>query len=128
MFFFLVCYTARAPITFMSLFYRIYYYIKVVRKVSNIDQTIYYTPRCLWKNTEHLWNAMDTFMIGSLVFSVCIKVCKNLQIIVTTDFWPNELLLENANFLSLKGRTDFLWRILMQAHHEWDMDIRMVNY
>ena len=62
---------------------------------------------------------MYTFMKGSIVFSVCIKVCKSLQFNVKTDFWPNNLLLENAhNFFRLKETTEFLWGICMQAHHE----------
>ena len=46
-------------------------------------------------------------MIGSLVFSVCIKVCKNLQFNVKTDFLPNKLLLENAQ-LSLSKRKNWI--------------------
>ena len=50
---------------------------------------------------------MYTFMIGSIVFSVCIKVCKNLQFNVKTDFLPNKLLLENAQ-LSLSKRKNWI--------------------
>ena len=54
------------------------YTIKVVGKVSNTDQTLIY-PFLSVKNTKH-WYTMYEFMIGALVFSVCIKVCKNLQL------------------------------------------------
>ena len=57
-------------------------------------------------------------MISSLVFSVCIKVCKNLQFNIMSDFWPNKLLLENAQILCLKGTTEFLRGIGMKAQNE----------
>ena len=43
-----------------------------------------------------------TFMIVSLVFSVCIKICKNLYVQEKNDFWKNKLLLENAQFCLCK--------------------------
>ena len=46
-------------------------------------------------------------MIGSLVFSVSIKVCKNLQFTIKTDFWPNKFLLENVQ-LSLSTRKKWI--------------------
>ena len=61
---------------------------------------------------------MYTFMIGSLVFSVFIKVCKNLKFSVITDFWPNNLLLEYAQLCVSKKTTEFLWRIRMQAYYK----------
>ena len=61
---------------------------------------------------------MYAFMIGSPVASVCTKVSKKLQFNVKTDFDQTNCRLKTHNFLCLKGRTEFLWKIFMQAHHE----------
>ena len=46
---------------------------------------------------------MHTFMIGSVVISVCIKVSKNVQFSVKIDFRPNKLLRETVHFCLSKG-------------------------
>ena len=38
-------------------------------------------------------------MIVSLVFSVYIKICKNLYVQAKNDFWKNKLLLEKCSIL-----------------------------
>ena len=72
---------------------------------------------------------MYTFMIGSLVFSVCIKAFKNLKFIVKTGFWPNWLLLENAQ-LSLSKENN--WILMKNSYASTPqarkpLGIRMVN-
>ena len=51
-------------------------------------------------------------MIGSLVFSGCVKVFKILQFNGKTDLWPSKLLLENAHFSLSKLKNNFLWGML----------------
>ena len=72
---------------------------------------------------------MYTFMIGSLVFSVFIKACKNLHFIVKINFWPNKLLLENAQ-LSLSKRN--YWILMENSYASTPgvrkpLGIKMVN-
>ena len=72
---------------------------------------------------------MYTFMIGSLVFSVCIKAFKNLKFIVKTGFWPNWLVLENAQ-LSLSKENN--WILMGNSYASTPqarkaLGIRMVN-
>ena len=68
-------------------------------------------------------------MIVSLVFSMCIKVCKNLYFHVKTYFWPNKLLLKNEQLSLSKGKN---W-ILVGSFYESTpqlrkaLGIRMVN-
>ena len=69
------------------------------------------------------------FMIGYLVFSVCIKVFKNLKFIVKTDFWPNWLLLENGQLSLSKGNN---WILMGNSYASTPqarkaLGIRMVN-
>ena len=82
-FFFLACNTARVPNKLHKLFF-MEYATKVIRKMSSTYQTIYYTPCCLYKNAIHKWNAIYSLMIGSLVFSVCIKVCKDFKFVTNS--------------------------------------------
>ena len=72
---------------------------------------------------------MYTFMIDSLVFSVCVKVSENLQFNVKSDFWPNKLLLENTQLSLFKGNN---WIIMENSFVSTlgvrkPLGIRMVN-
>ena len=62
-------------------------------------------------------------------FSVCIKVSKNLQFNVKTDFWPKKLLLENVKFILYKGNNQILMRnsYASTPRARKALSIRMVN-
>ena len=64
-------------------------------------------PLAVYKRLPNIYEIPYTFMIGFLVFSGCMKVCKNLQFNIKTDYWANKLLLENAQ-LSLSKRKNWI--------------------
>ena len=57
-------------------------------------------------------------MIGSVIFSLCIRAFKNLHFNVKTNLFQRNCYLKIHNFLFLKGTTEFLRRNSMQAHQE----------
>ena len=58
-------------------------------------------------------NIYETFMIGCLFFSVCIKVYKNSQFNVKANSWPNKMLLENAKLSLSKGNN---WILMVNSY------------
>ena len=66
-------------------------------------------------------------MIGSLVFSVCIKVSKNLNFAVKTDFWPIKMLFENTQLSLPKGKKSIVMGNSYVNTFGKPFGIRMIN-
>ena len=71
---------------------------------------------------ERIYVKYHTFMIVSLVFSVCTKIWRNLEPHTKNDFWQNKLLLQNAQLCMSKWTNC----ILMDNYFEGTRPVRRV--
>ena len=84
--------------------------------VCKIILNIYEIP-CI-----HLWQVLWFYQCASKFVRTCISIKRMI-------FEQTNRCLKMQNFLCIKGRTEFLWGILMQAQHKErkTLGIKMVN-
>ena len=101
--FFFTCYTAKTTLSFSNFFYWKHYEI-IGKNQHWLNYLIY-----LLLSEKGYWTSVKyhTFPIDSLVFSMVFKICKNLQFHAKNKFWPNNLVLQNAQ-LCLSKKTNWI--------------------
>ena len=102
-FFFFICYTPQEQTSFSIFFSNIL--LNLLEKWA-AQMTLFNIPLAVCKRILEIY----TFMIVSLVFSVCVKICKRLHFHAENVFWQNKVLLENVKLGLSKGKIWILMR------------------